>query len=207
MYRERRAELGLFCPIRAHPGCPLSRTVRREVQTAYNDRMAALRMLIVLGFVLLLAPLPAGAVTVRDIIELSKAGLGDEVLIAVIDADRTIFTLDKDQILELKKAGVSKAVLLKMLRTRTEFEVPLETSAPQPLVPQEVAAPQPEIVVIGAQPAPPPVTVVVPQYYVVPFSIWGVPTHAPRVPAQPVLPAEYRGFGRFINDGWVDRRH
>jgi len=97
---------------------------------------------------------------------------------------------------------VSKTVLLKMLGTRREYEPSVEThpvTQPQP--------PQPEVVVIGAQPAPPPVTVVVPQYFYVPFSIWGVPRHhAPRPVLQPVLPAEYRGFGRFINDGWVERR-
>jgi hypothetical protein len=148
-----------------------------------------------------LVPVSASAVTTRDIIELTKAGLSDDILIALIDADRTVFVLDKDQILELKHAGVSRAVLLKMVRSRREFE-----SAPE-LPPVTDAQPtQPEVVVIG-QPAPPPVTVVVPQYFLVPYSIWGVPTHhTPRPALPPVLAPEYRGFGRFINDGWVDRR-
>ena len=161
--------------------------------------MTAVRTFLFLGA--LLIPVSAAAVTVRDIIELTNAGLADEILIAVIDADRTVFALDKEQILELKRAGVSKAVLIKMLRTRKEFETPLEPSAPP-----EAVVPQPEIVVVGAQVPPPPVTVVVPQYFVVPYSIWGIPSHhTPRV-AAPVLAPEYRGFGRFINDGWVDRR-
>ncbi len=153
----------------------------------------------------LLVPVSAGAVTVRDIIELTKAGLPDEVLVAVIDADRTIFTLDKDQILELKRAGVSKQVLIKMLRTRREFET---ASAPEDVTPTtESRIPQPEVVVIGAQPAPPPVTVVVPQYFYVPYAIWGTPTpRHPRTPPAPFLDPSYRGFGRFINDGWIDRR-
>jgi hypothetical protein len=161
--------------------------------------MAAIRTLLFVAA--LLIPASASAVTARDIIELTKAGLPDDILIAVIDADRTVFALDKDQILELKHAGVSRAVLLKMLRTRREFEPPPEPPAltdAQPL--------QPEMVVIGSQPAPPPVTVVVPQYLLVPYSIWGVPTHMPRPVPQPVLAPEFRGFGRFINDGWVDRR-
>ena len=46
----------------------------------------------------------------------------------------------------------------------------------------------------------------VPQYFYVPVPIWGVPgPHAPRTPAQPVIAPERRGFGRFINDGWVER--
>jgi hypothetical protein len=158
----------------------------------------------------LLVPASAGAVTVRDIIELTRAGLPDDVLVAVIDADRTIFTLDKDQILELKKAGVSKQVLIKMLRTRREFET---VAAPEDATPAatESRIPQPEVVVIGAQPAPPPVTVVVPQYFYVPYAIWGtpVPPHGaprgPRTPPAPFLDPAYRGFGRFINDGWVGR--
>jgi len=149
----------------------------------------------------LLLPVSASAVTLRDIIELSKAGLPDDVLVAVIEADRTVFTLDKDQILELKRAGVSKSVLLKMLRTRREFE-------PPPVVTDTLTS-QPEVVVFEPPPPPPPapVTVVVPQYFYVPYSIWGTHRpHAPRTAPQPFLAPQHRGFGRFINDGWVDRR-
>jgi hypothetical protein len=158
----------------------------------------------------LLVPASAGAVTFRDIIELTKAGLPDEVLVAVIDADRTIFTLDKDQILELKRAGVGRQVLLKMLRTRREFEPSTTSGQEEQTTPSvtESQVPQPGVVVIGAQPAPPPVTVVVPQYFYVPYAIWGTPApHAPRTPPPPFLAPGYRGFGRFINDGWVDRRN
>lgn len=170
--------------------------------------MAALRPFLLVAA--LLVPASAGAVTVRDIIELTRAGLPDDILVAVIDADRTIFTLDKDQILALKEAGVSRAVLLKMLRTRREFDVPpapapadAVTDAAPPVDPM----PRPEVVVIA--PPPPPVTVVVPQYFYVPVPIWGVPPHAadaPRTPPQPFMPAERRGFGRFMNDGWIGRR-
>lgn len=138
-----------------------------------------------------LVPASVEAVTIRDIIELSRAGLPDEVLTAVIDADRTIFTLDAEQILELKKAGVSKTVLLKMLATRREFDT--AAAAPTAAAPGAL----PEVVIIGATPAPPPVTVVVPQYYFVPVPIWG---HRPRhMPNAPFFPPEHRGFGRFIN--------
>jgi hypothetical protein len=165
------------------------------------------RTLLVIAAVLV--PASAGAVTIRDIIELAKAGLPDDVLIAVIDADRTVFTLDKEQILELKKAGVSNEVLLKMLRSRREFEPSSEaapvvdTSFPQAV--SQPPSPEPGLVIIGAQPTPPP-PVVVPQYVVVPHFIWGVPHRGPRTPPPPVLAPEYRGFGRFINDGWVERR-
>lgn len=149
-------------------------------------------------------PVSAGAVTVADIIELTRAGLSDDILVAVIDADRTVFSLDKDTILELKGAGVSRAVLLKMIKSRREFDATAQDPASQP--PQ---GPQQQVVVIGATPPPPapePTPVVVPMYYYVPLSIWGTPArHAPRAAPQPFLAAPYRGFGRFINDGWVER--
>jgi hypothetical protein len=164
--------------------------------------MSALRTLLFLA-VILLIPASASAVTVHDIIALTKAGLADDILVELIDSDRTVFTLDKEQILELKKAGVSKAVLLKMLRTRREFQAPSPEAAP---VTTEVPNPQPELALTPAKPAEPATAVVVPQvYYYVPFSIWGVPTHPGlRTPPAPFM--EHRGFGRFINDGWVDRR-
>jgi hypothetical protein len=151
-------------------------------------------------------PATAHAVTVRDIIELSKAGLSDEVLIALIDADRTIFTLDTEQILDLKNAGVGEKVLLKMLATRREFEPAPSTDdrVDQPLSGQTGS--QPHVVVIGGPPAPSTsVTVVVPHF--VPFPIFG--TLDPHVRHRNVIPVvvdDNRGFGRFMNDGWSSPR-
>jgi len=58
-----------------------------------------------------------GAVSVRDIIELSRAGLGDEVILALIDVDPVQYYLDAQRVLELKNAGVSERVLAAMLRS------------------------------------------------------------------------------------------
>jgi hypothetical protein len=164
---------------------------------------------------LVVVPATVDAVTIRDIIALSKAGLSDEILSAVIDADRTIFTLDAEQILELRRAGVSDAVLLKMVRSRREFDQPPsspETTAEA--VPQEVA---PQVVIIGGDAkkdlAPPDAAntrgfdVFDGPYYFVPFPLWG--SGAPRGhkgPAAPFIAPEQRGFGRFMNDGWIGRR-
>jgi len=156
----------------------------------------------VLALALLCLPATARAVTVRDIIELTKAGLSDEIITALIDADRTMFTLDAGQIVELKRAGVTPVVLLKMVRSRREFEPPADAPVaadPTPLVTQPDA---PQVVVIGAQPSlPSPLEVLVPYYVTVP--IWGThPRHTPVLPAAPFMPSEAGGFGRFINDGW-----
>jgi len=157
----------------------------------------------VLALALLALPATARAVTVRDIIELTKAGLSDEIIIAVIDADRTMFTLDAEQILELKRAGVTPAVLLKMVRSRREFEPPAPEPAASAPTPPVVTSEQPsQVVVIGAEPSPPPPPVVMIPYYVT-VPVWGSrPGHLPVLPPAPFLPHDTGGFGRFINDGW-----
>jgi hypothetical protein len=154
-------------------------------------------------------PATADAITIRDIIALSKAGLPDEILAAVIEADRTIFTLDAEQILELRRAGVSDAVLLKMVRSRREFDTPPAQPEEQRLTenaPQEVA---PQVVIIGGTKEPdtrPNVPTYDGPYYYVPFALWGAPSRGHRGPPAPFIAPEHRGFGRFINDGWIGKR-
>ena len=159
------------------------------------------RCILALG--LLCLPVTADAVTVRDIIELTKAGLSDDIITALIDADRTMFTLDADQIVELKRAGVTPVVLLKMVRSRREFEPSVETPVAYEPPPVAQDEPPPQIVVIGAQPEPPPPPAVMVPYYV-PVPIWGTRSWHRSVssPAMPFMPPDTRGFGRFINDGW-----
>ena len=68
------------------------------------------------------SPVVAHAVTIDDLIALSRAGLSDDVLTAVIDADGTVFDLTPDQIIELKSVGLSDMVLRRMIRSRTVAE-------------------------------------------------------------------------------------
>ena len=140
---------------------------------------------------LLAAPAAARAVTVEDLIALSKAGVTADILIAVIDADRTVFTLTPDEIVLLTNAGVPSAVVVKMLGTAREFV----EEVPPPLI-------------VGN--SPPPAAVVVPTYIGLPFfvpPVIGVPP--PAVPPSLTLPHSMHSapFGRrFINDGWVEGR-
>ena len=67
--------------------------------------------------VLALAAGRADAVTLRDVIELSKAGLSDQVLLALIEVDRGVFAIDTPTLKELKQAGVSDAVIVAMIRS------------------------------------------------------------------------------------------
>jgi hypothetical protein len=140
---------------------------------------------------LLCAAHPARAVTYDDIVALSKAGVTAEVLVAVIDADRSVFALTPDQILGLKEAGVPDRVVVKMLGSADEFR----EDPPPPLIvgaePKARAARRrgefPGVMTAG---------VLVPY----PFFV-GVPVFT-----APLTYETPRGFGRFLNDGFVEGR-
>ena len=92
----------------------------------------------------------AEALTVRDIVELTRAGLGDEVLLALIEVDRGVYAIDKETLKQLKAAGVSDRVIVALVKSGRE--VPVEP-VPAPAVDQQpVEAPAPQVVVIDHQP-------------------------------------------------------
>jgi hypothetical protein len=122
-------------------------------------------------FVVAVSAARAEAVTIRDLIELSKAGLSDEVLIALIDVDQRVFTLDTATLKQLKQAGVSDTVIVALIRTARPRPEPAPAAAPVP------EPRQPEVIVVdhhdpapapAAAPAPYPVPVAVPVYVPVP---------------------------------------
>lgn len=81
----------------------------------------------------------AEAVTVKDIIDLSRAGLGDEVLLALIEVDGGVFTIDKETLTKLKSAGVSNKVIEAMVRSgRSRPEPAPVVTQPEPPPPQIV---------------------------------------------------------------------
>lgn len=55
------------------------------------------------------------ALTIDDVIKLSKAGLGDDVIIGKLKKSGQAFDLTPDQMIQLKKAGVSDKVVQVML--------------------------------------------------------------------------------------------
>ena len=159
--------------------------------------------------VVLVAALPgiARAVTIDDIVALSKARVADSVLVAVIDADRTVFTLTPQQVVELTNAGVSNAVLVKMLGSAREFGPASLPELPPAIAYEPAPAAESGYVPYGAAYAP--ATIVVPYYVPIPVPahrvrpdvrgpiVAGGPRHA-----SPPTAAQTGGFGRFINDGW-----
>jgi len=82
-------------------------------------------------FAILLA-LPAAfasAATVQDLIKLKAAGLSDEILISLIQSDGSVFHLNADDVIAVRKEGLSEKVIMAMLATAIK---PV-TVAPKPV--------------------------------------------------------------------------
>ncbi len=169
-----------------------------------------MRRLVLLIAVPLLSLLPvrAEALTVRDIVELTRAGLGDEILLALIEVDGPVFPIDTETLKRLKAVGVSERVIVAMVRsgrTRTDLQAPAMVRESEP------ARVEPQVVVIDHHDAPQvrEVPVAVPVY--VPYPVRT--EHSDRVrddssrdrPEAHVKPAEpvYWGFGGKLRpDAW-----
>ena len=85
--------------------------------------------------------------TVDEIVALSKAGVSESVILALIDRDKTIFSLPAERIVALQKDGVSDAIVIAMLRSGRE-EPPV-VAEPPPLPPAQESEPD---VVVDAGP-------------------------------------------------------
>jgi hypothetical protein len=91
----------------------------------------------------------ADALTLRDIVELNRSGLGEEVLLALIEVNQQIFAIDNDTILGLREAGLSEKVIVAIIRSgRTNQQPrPLQLEADPAPAPQPVHAAAPPITV------------------------------------------------------------
>jgi len=111
--------------------------------------------------VVVLAAGRAEAVTIRDVIELSKAGLSEQVLLALIEVDRSVFAIDTVTLKQLKEAGVTDPVIVAMIKSgRPRIPDPIPDPAPAP-IPTTEPAPRsaPEVIVIDHHDTPAPVAV------------------------------------------------
>ena len=57
------------------------------------------------------------AVTIDEVVALSKAGVSEAVILALIDRDKTIFDLQAEQLVTLKQQGLSETIVLAMLKS------------------------------------------------------------------------------------------
>jgi hypothetical protein len=120
----------------------------------------------------------ADALTVRDVIELSKAGLGDEVLLALIEVDPSIFAIDAPTLKQLKAAGVTDRVIVAMIKSgRTSRADPAPVAEADPVLPASRTR-EPEVIVIDHRDAPAPAAAVAPAPIAYPVA---VPVYVPVV--------------------------
>ncbi len=101
-----------------------------------------------------LVPARASALTVDEIVSLSRAGVTDTVILALIDRDKPIFTIEPDQLVALKQQGVSEAVILAMLKSgREEGERSAQAAADLNAgFIMSSLSPGPDVVVVGHGP-------------------------------------------------------
>jgi hypothetical protein len=76
------------------------------------------------------SPLAAGLES-DDVVRMAKANVGDEVIIAQLQAAKARFSLTAEDLIRLKKEGVSDAVLRVMIEARPPAAGPEGASAPQ----------------------------------------------------------------------------
>ena len=103
-------------------------------------------LLVLLGCV----PATASAVTIDEVVALSKNGVSDQVIVALIERDQTLFTLSPALIMKLQRDGLSDRILLALIKSGRPNEPPL---AANPVAP--VAAPvppPPTIAIVGHGP-------------------------------------------------------
>ena len=115
-----------------------------------------------LAMAVLLSPGVAAAdesVTVNDLVKLSAAGLGDDILIALIESHDTVFKLSADDVLALRERGLSQKVILAMLQTALRPKSRPAEPAPAVAAPVPVP-PAPEVEVVPPPQEPPPPVVV-----------------------------------------------
>ncbi len=116
------------------------------------------------------------ALDANDVANMAKAQAGDEVIIAQIRATKARFALTSDDIIRLKKEGVSDAVLKVMIESASPAQSAPSAPAAEPeAAPARTAAPEPAPVRVverepQPQPQPQPVqtTIVEKHYYEVP---------------------------------------
>lgn len=110
------------------------------------------RLLIILAAVAAFSPARAYALTVRDVVELSRAGLGEETLLALIEVDPSVFPIDTATLKSLKAAGVSERVIVAMVRSARSAPAVSDALPDAEPAPQ---LPPPQVIVVDHHDAAP----------------------------------------------------
>jgi hypothetical protein len=175
-----------------------------------------MRMMLAAVLSLLLLPATSSALTVQEVVALSKAGVSDEVLLSLIERDKTIFAIDSDQLIALTRDRVSEKLVLAMLRSGRQ-----EPPPPSPAAHVTHAVPaDSSVLMFGHGPTRPntyhefdrlglavPSVVYAVPYYAAPIA---VPPGLAAVPCRPATASASRtdrtlgladASGKFVNNG------
>lgn len=129
--------------------------------------MAHRRLLTVAAFLgVLLGPAVsrAYAINLRDLIALSKEGVSDAVLVAIIETDGSKFTLGPNDVRQLRSEGISDAVIIAMLMTARSPVRSMDVTSPvAPVTPDDEPEPTETSGPARRSPAPAPAPVVINQ--------------------------------------------
>ena len=95
---------------------------------------------------LMLAPARAEALTLQEIIELSRAGLGEEVLLALIEVNQRVYPIDTETVRTLKGAGLSEKIIIAIVKSGRTPPPPVPEALPLDVVPPP--PPEPQVIVV-----------------------------------------------------------
>ncbi len=97
------------------------------------------------------------AVTVDQIVSLSKAGVSEAVILALLDRDRTVLTIDPEQLVTLKREGLTDTLIMAMLRNGREEgdEAARAVSAERAADVLASLASTPQVTIVGHDPERP----------------------------------------------------
>jgi hypothetical protein len=160
----------------------------RSIHLIQRSARAIIPILLIAGAF----PRAALAVTPDELVALHREGLGESILLALIDSTGVQGTIDGPHAVELKREGLGERVISAAIRRAAKDAedagaVPTDSGLPWDAVQVSESAPE-------VAPAPLTETIVLVPWPV----IVQPPQHRPTRPPKPTL-GDYRGPGRFIN--------
>lgn len=166
-----------------------------------------------LGLLALTAGTARAETTAAQLIELSRAGLSDDILIALIQTDGSTFQLSAADIIALHREGLSDKVIKAMIETarkptepprppaaddRGQETIQINQGAPMPVAPSVVNVHQ--TVTQRVEPSP---ASRFPYYYSIPVTL---PVYLPAAQTpRPTTPVYWGWGGKRRPDSWDDR--
>jgi len=136
------------------------------------------------------------APNVAEVVKLTKAGLGEEVVLAYVKNSKSPYRLSADDVLALKTAGISSPVLTAMLTHDSPAQNNVEQRPAQPVAVPTSVPPPPPAGTAPSAPQAPPVPATTPPAPTV--TAQTPPPPPPQVEVIPVAP----GPDYYWNDGY-----